>query len=613
MSYRTQPSNSSDYPSGLPYIIFNEAAERFSFYGMKAALAIFITQYLHLMGPQVDMPVSNSKANEYVHYFVMCVYLTPLLGAIISDVCWGKYKTIIVLSVVYCFGHAALAMVGISGPPALWLLAGLGLIAIGSGGIKPCVSAHLGDQFGKNNQHRLSIAYNYFYLSINFGAVISNLCIPWILKWYGPHWAFGIPGVLMALATMAFWFGRNRFIHVPAAGLGFLREMKSPLEFLSALKPCIIFLFIPFFWALFEQTGSSMVFQAVDMDRQLFGIEILPSQIQAANPFLILLLIPLFTFFIYPTVNKIIPLTPLRKIGAGLFLMVAAFSTVALVQAAIDSGKSPTILWQLFAYLLLTASEVMVSVVCIEFAYTQAPKAMKSIIMALFFLSVAMGNFITAQVNRFIQTPSPIASALDDFRKLPTPTDSISYAGFDRKLNTADDIIVHFNDDQISQLEVPSQQQLTLANTIISDWSQDNQSLPTTEQGNELIAGMLDSWSEPISYQRLNKLTYRIQSNGPDKLPTTQWDVGLIESVDFTTTDDTLSENKPSWLERRSRELNYIAPEQLGGKHLNFYAGGQDKLEGADYFWFFTGIMLATAILYVPVARLYPEKTILQK
>ena len=187
---------------------------------MKAALAIFLANYLDVLGGE---SMSEAKATAYVSFFTFAVYLTPVIGALIADIFFGKYRTIITLSIVYCLGHLCLAFMGINGSVQLWLLAGLGMIAIGAGGIKPCVSAHVGDQFGKNNQHLITKTFNLFYFSINFGAVISNLAIPWLLKWYGPHIAFGIPGVLMALATVFFWMGRKKFIHVPAHGIGFFQ------------------------------------------------------------------------------------------------------------------------------------------------------------------------------------------------------------------------------------------------------------------------------------------------------------------------------------------------------------------------------------------------------
>ena len=224
MSYSSQPSDTSGMPSGIPYIISNEAAERFSFYGMKAALAVFLANYLGVLGGE---SMSEAKATAYVSFFNSAVYLTPLFGALVADIFFGKYRTIITLSIVYCLGHLVLALMGMAGIVQLWLLAGLGLIAIGAGGIKPCVSAHVGDQFGKNNQHLIPKIFNIFYLSINFGAVISNLSIPFILKWYGPHWAFGTPGILMAIATLTFWMGRRKFVHTPPHGEAFGKELFS--------------------------------------------------------------------------------------------------------------------------------------------------------------------------------------------------------------------------------------------------------------------------------------------------------------------------------------------------------------------------------------------------
>ena len=228
--YRTSPDpNNTGMPKGIPFIIGNEAAERFSFYGMKTILAVFMTKYLWLMNDTPGQIMSDAAVSEKVHLFSSAVYLTPLLGAFISDAFFGKYRTIIWLSLVYCAGHAALALMGIQGEAAMWLIAGLALISLGAGGIKPCVSAHVGDQFGASNGHLVTKIFNYFYWSINLGAFLSTMLTPWLMEWYGPHVAFGVPGVLMGLATLVFWMGRNRFIHIPAGGTAFLKETFSPV------------------------------------------------------------------------------------------------------------------------------------------------------------------------------------------------------------------------------------------------------------------------------------------------------------------------------------------------------------------------------------------------
>ncbi len=398
MSYLTRPVDQKGMPAGIPYIIGNEAAERFSFYGMRTILVVFMTQYL--MGTSgVLAPMSEEDAKGWYHLFVSAVYLTPLLGAILADVWLGKYRTILFLSLVYCGGHLALAL----DDSRLGLAIGLGLIALGAGGIKPCVSAHVGDQFGHANRALISRTFGWFYMAINVGAFISTLLTPWLLKNHGPHLAFGIPGVLMALATFMFWMGRNKFVHVPPAGRGFLREAVSADSLRIFGRLLLIYLFIAVFWALFDQTGSSWVLQAQHMDRVLFGIELLPAQIQALNPLLIIVLIPLFSYVIYPFLGKIMTLTPMRKVAMGLVLAAAAFAVSSLAQERIDAGGVPGISWQLLAYVLLTSGEVMVSITVLEYSYTQAPRTMKSFVMALFMLSVSLGNIFTSTVNFFIQ------------------------------------------------------------------------------------------------------------------------------------------------------------------------------------------------------------------
>lgn len=623
---KTTANETDKMPSGIPYIIGNEAAERFSFYGMKAALVVFMTQYLHLMGKTAGDPMSSAKANENQHWFVLAIYITPLFGALLSDRYLGKYKTIIRLSLVYCAGHAALALMGVAGPAVWWLLAGLGLIAIGGGGIKPCVSAHVGDQFSINNQHLLSKVFNWFYFSINLGATLSNLFIPWMLEWYGPHWAFGIPGSLMAIATFLFWLGRNQFVHIPPAGKTFTKELLSSEGLKTVAKLCSIFLFIPIFWALFDQTASSWVFQAIDMDRELFGFNILPSQVQAANPFLILLLIPLFTYVIYPSVNKIWSLTPLRKIGVGLFVTVAAFATSAIIQEWIDAGQRPNIAWQLLAYLLLTSAEIMVSIVCLEFAYTQAPKSMKSMIMSIFLFTVALGNGITALVNLYIQTPTPLAKEASEAQaalKTGATTQSThydawhsrSYAGYDGKIGTADDITTHFTDKAvIKKRDVPAEKSLLEATAAIESHTlSHDRKLPTTETGNQLVASIKDPWEQPLNYRLMNGNTFRITSMGPDKQELTKWDTGLIVKLKEAKKDAGEKDSRETWLDKRKAELgvtktndhSYFDDDNFD---RHFIVGGIYKLEGASYFWFFTGLMFTTAVVFIPVSMKFKLK-----
>ncbi len=387
-------------PPGVLHLVANEGAERFSYYGMRAILVVFMTSLL--MNSQGELePMGEAEAKTYFHLFASAVYFFPFLGALLADVWWGKYPTIFWLSLVYCAGHVALSL----DHTRLGLLIGLTLIAIGSGGIKPCVSALLGDQFDSSNQQLLPKAFSWFYFAINVGAFCSMMVTPLLLERHGPGLAFGVPGILMFVATFILWMGRRRYRCIPPDRPGVMQELKSPAAWQAILKLSGIYVFVAFFWSLYDQTSSAWVLQAQRMDRQWMGIEWLPTQIQAINPILILLFIPLFVYGIYPLLGHCMKLTALRKISIGFFVTVGAFMVSAYIEQLIAQGQTPSIAWQLLAFVIITAAEVMVSITCLEFSYTQAPLKLKSLIMGLFLLSVSLGNGFTALVNYWIQKP----------------------------------------------------------------------------------------------------------------------------------------------------------------------------------------------------------------
>ncbi|MBS0264692.1 MAG: POT family MFS transporter [Planctomycetes bacterium] len=419
-TYRTAPVATTGMPPGIPNIIGNEAAERFSFYGMKAILTVFMTKFLVDAAGQLDL-MSESQAKSYYHLFVASAYFFPVIGAIVADVWFGKYNTIIALSLVYCLGHLALAL----DETRLGLFAGLALIAIGSGGIKPCVSAHVGDQFGQSNAHLISKVFGWFYFSINFGSFFSQILTPWLLEGFpewlvstlsiesaeakarwlkiGPHVAFGVPGILMLIATIIFWVGRNKYAHIPAQGTAKVFGALKGGGWKILLKLVPVYLPISVFWALYDQTGSSWVLQADKMNRDWLGHNWLASQVQAINPLLILITVPLFSYVVYPALGKVVRLTSVRKITVGLFLTVVAFSICSFAQERIDAGEHPSIAWQVAAFFVLTVAEVLVSTTGLEFSYTQAPRELKSFVMSMWLLSVSAGNVIAGFVNKFIQ------------------------------------------------------------------------------------------------------------------------------------------------------------------------------------------------------------------
>lgn len=481
--YRTAPlGDEQGWPSGVRYIVGNEGCERFSYYGMSAILYTYV----------VALQGSEDFATSVVHLFASGVYAFPLIGAVIADRLLGKYHTILWFSLIYCLGHLVLSMTEGS---VMGLYTGLSLIALGAGGIKPCVSAHVGDQFGKSNWHLITKVYQIFYFIINFGSFFATLLIPLTQSYFGWRVAFGIPGILMFIATFVFWMGRHEFIHVPAkpgGTLGVLDSLSSVLFFMgvgalffksiaislaclmtglilfqirqnrarddgflavsiaalidwlrgllfrltnlglvfqtagssqaqvqkvsypstlrnqfseesiegtvAVVRVMSIFLFVSVFWALFDQHASSWIRQAQMMNLHIGNFSLLASQIQSLNPILVMILIPITAKFLGDY-------KPLLKMSLGMAMGSVAFVSVALIQQQLDSGTQLHVVWQLLPYTLITLAEVLVSVTGLEFAYTQAPKRMKSTVMGFWLLSVALGNMLVAVTAHFAHLP----------------------------------------------------------------------------------------------------------------------------------------------------------------------------------------------------------------
>lgn len=421
----------SRYPKSVPFIIGNEAAERFSYYGLRSILVTFlVAQFYNPLHIKALTQTAEAHANESTHFFVALSYFMPLVGGIMADWFFGKYKVILWISMVYCLGNLFTSSFTTSLP---LFSAGLVLIAIGAGGIKGCVSANVGEQFDKSNQDLLSKVYGWFYFSINAGSMVSTVLIPWVYANYGPRLAFGIPGALMALATIIFFSGRKKYVRMPPAGInknnfvfisayalfniGKKQKGQSLLdvakgkfdpEKVEAIKAVwrvmFVFFFALGFWSVWDQNLSEWVLQAAKMDRTInlgfTKFTILAGQVQTFNPVFLLIFIPLFNYWVYPSFDKIgLKTTPLRRLGMGLILTALSFIIIALIQDNIDHGGHPSIWWQVFAYVILSAAEVLVSITGLEYAYTHAPKSMKGTMTGIWYMVVAVGNIITAIVN----------------------------------------------------------------------------------------------------------------------------------------------------------------------------------------------------------------------
>ena len=210
MNQTTVADPNARLPRQIPFIIGNEACERFSFYGMRNILVQFLVSSVILA--YIPEAQREGAAKDVFHSFVIGVYFFPLLGGWLADRYFGKYNTVLWFSLIYCAGHACLALFEDN---RNGFYTGLFLIALGSGGIKPLVVSFCGDQFTTANKHLAKIVFDAFYWTINFGSFFASLLMPLFLRNYGPAVAFGIPGILMGIATVIFWLGRKQYVRVP--------------------------------------------------------------------------------------------------------------------------------------------------------------------------------------------------------------------------------------------------------------------------------------------------------------------------------------------------------------------------------------------------------------
>ncbi len=477
----------SPMPRQIPYIIGNEACERFSFYGMRNILVPFLISSI-LLGYLPQGPDREGAAKDIFHTFVIGVYFFPLLGGWLSDRYFGKYNTVLWFSLIYCAGHACLALFEDN---ARGFYTGLFLIALGSGGIKPLVVSFCGDQFDQSNKDKAKLVFDAFYWIINFGSFFASLFAPLLLRNYGPAVAFGVPGVLMFIATFIFWLGRHKYVNVPPSKAdphSFLNVVRTALRqrrpgqgnagssiawtgiaiaalmlamwalgavgvplpwpdsfgfvitaclalgvligfggwgaslqlerarglhpdaavdgVRGVLRILIVFALVTPFWSLFDQKASTWIIQGnamvVPHDAWWWPSWLVKeaAQMQALNPLLVMLLIPFNNIVLYPALRRMgLQVTALKRMGWGIAISGVSWIVAGILQLWLDGGAQVSLAWQSLPYLLLTFGEVLVSATALEFAYSQAPQAMKGVIMAFWYLTSTFGSLWVLLTN----------------------------------------------------------------------------------------------------------------------------------------------------------------------------------------------------------------------
>ncbi len=384
--------NLVNHPPGFWFIFWGELAERSSFYGMRAILAVYMA---------VQLDLGEAQGGSYYFTFIAACYFLPLLGGWIADNFLGKYNTIVLFCLPYILGHVIL---GFENYYALAIA--LSLLAMGSGVTKPNISPLMGltyDQYRPGQEQLRSNAFGIFYMSINIGAATSQLIVPVLRTKYGYFCAFLFPAALMAVSFLIFALGKPFY-----AREVIVRKRKTPEERalqMSVLgQVALLFFLVMFFWAIFDQSSGTWIYFArkyMNRDLFLFGYQLDAEMMQAINPILIIVMLPLTTVLWTALDARGIKVRATDKMILGFLLTAVCMAVMAYCGYAVrqvgegevlPEAERVTIRWQVLAYVFLTMAEILISVTGLELAFVAAPKSMKGFVTSLWLAAVGLGN-----------------------------------------------------------------------------------------------------------------------------------------------------------------------------------------------------------------------------
>lgn len=449
----SRPVTFFGHPWGLATLAATELWERFSFYGMRAILVLYLVAAIDAAEPgQAGLGFTLATAAAIYGSYNALVYLTPLAGGWIADRIIGARRSVLIGGIVIALGHYAMATPWDS---FFWL--GLLLIAAGTGLLKPNVSAMVGDLYTGEPEARKDSAFSIFYMGINLGAFLAPLVTGTLAAAYGWEWGFLAAGIGMTLAVVVYVLGwpslRNAGANVPNRADGrtlrrvglrsllgltlfvvafavqgiwsgysvddvatlltwtiliiavayFVVLFRSPLVGPSdrpKLKAFVaLFIGAALFWMIFDQAGSTLTILASDWTDRSIGTWVMPAAwLQSVNPIFIIVFAPIFAWLWTKLANRA-PSTPMKFaiaiIGVGL-----SFWLLVLPGIAADNGQNSAVWWLISAYLLQTWAELLLSPTGLAASTTLAPVGLGSQVLALWFLAVSVGDSLGGQVVR---------------------------------------------------------------------------------------------------------------------------------------------------------------------------------------------------------------------
>ena len=409
----TQEKTIFGHPAGLYILFFVEMWERFSYYGMRAILTLFLAAPIIMDDPQSGYGWTNTETLSFYGTYTMFVYLMSIPGGWIADKFMGQKKAVMLGGLLLCFGHGILAV------DAEWaFFTGLILIVVGVGFLKPNISTMVGGLYKKGDNKR-DTGFYIFYMGINIGAFLGALTVGAVAAKYGWHYGFGLAGIGMAIGQLVYIYGLKYL-----EGVGeFIGSEKSPDKDLmnkpltSVEKDRMLVMFLSFliiivFWGAFEQAGGLMsLYTEQKTDRMLsfslpfIGNEVPAAIFQSINAFFIIIFATIVAKFWSDWAKKGKESSSLFKMAIGLIIMAFGFffmtkASTEVIMEGDEVVQKSAMIWLVLAYLFHTIGELCASPVALSFITKLAPVKYAAFMMGAYFAATGLGNKVAGFVGQ---------------------------------------------------------------------------------------------------------------------------------------------------------------------------------------------------------------------
>ena len=394
------------HPKGLFILFFTEMWERFSYYGMRALLILFLVSNTDNKG----LGWSNTDAITVYGFYGMMVYLMCIIGGFISDKYIGLKKSILIGCIFQCLGHFLLALTISS----IWpFFLGLFLLTIGCGLIKPNISTMVGSLYDKKNEKKRENGFTIFYMGINLGALFSPIIIGWIGEIYGWHYGFGTAGIGMLFSIITFLLGqkylnKTSYESKKKSDTKLYDIKKIIKEFSEKEKNRLLVLFFVFmalcvFFTAFEQSAGLLnLYTKNYTNRNIFNIEIPTSMFQSLNPFFVIIFAPLISSFWSAIDKNYKTISPIYKVGIGNIIISIGFLFMicSALEKRYEFPEQASMYWIIGTYVFHTLGELCLAPVSMAFVIKLSPKKITSLMMGLYFSIFGISNLLSAEIGK---------------------------------------------------------------------------------------------------------------------------------------------------------------------------------------------------------------------